>query len=107
PAEGADAWDVAVTTHDAAYASARARAESRWAGDGSGIARPTRSSARALKMPVGSSVLGSRRISPPEGVGMAFVTAAARMAAAFASASWPSSRFTNTGLLGVTESIHS
>ena len=95
---------VAVTPSEAAKASARASAESRCSGDGSGIARPTASRARSLKIPSGSPVLASRRISPPGGVGVSFVTPAARMAAALASASWPSRRLRK---FGVTESIHS
>ena len=58
-------------------------------------------------MPIASPVFASRRISPPAGVGVSRVIPAALMAAALARASWPSSRFTNTGLFGVTESIHS
>ena len=98
---------VAVTPSDAAWASARASAESRCSGEGGGIARPIRSSARSLKMPIGSPVRASRTISPPAGAAVPRVTPAAFIAAAFASASCPSSRFTNTGLSGVTESIHS
>ena len=98
---------VAVTPSDAAWASARASAESRCSAEGAGCARPIRSSAWSLKIPIGSPVFASRRISPPGGVGVALVTPAARMAAAFARASCPSSRLTNTGFAGVTESIHS
>ena len=93
-------WPVAVTPRDAACARARARAESRCSGDGSGAACHTRSIARSLKTP-------PLVISPPKGDGVATVTPAARIAAALASASWPSKRFTKTGLFGVTESIHS
>src|SRR5213592_1010760 len=106
-AHEADMCAVAVTPSEAAKASARASAESRCSGDGSGIARPTASRARSLKIPSGSPVLASRRISPPGGVGVSFVTPAARMAAALASASWPSRRLRKAGLFGVTESIHS
>src|SRR2546425_4486493 len=98
---------VAVTPNEAAWASARASAVSRSSGDGSGLARSIRPSRPSLKMPSGSPVRASRRISPPGGVGVSLVTPAARMAALLARASWPSSRFTNTGLSGVTESIHS
>ena len=98
---------VAVTPSEAAYAMARATAESISSADGAGIAWPIRSRAWSLKMPVGSPVLASWRISPPAGVGVALVTPAARMAAVLARASCPSSRLMKTGLSGVTESIHS
>src|SRR5207244_3168198 len=56
-------WAVAVTPSDAAYWSARASAESRCSGEGSGITVPMTSRARSLKLPSGAPVFGSRRIA--------------------------------------------
>ena len=105
-AHDADMFDVAVTPSDAAYASARATAESSCSAVGAGMTASITSSALSLKIPMGAPCV-SRGISPPTGSRVSRVTLPARIAAAFASDMWPSTRLRNTGLFGVTESIHS
>ena len=61
----------------------------------------------SLSTPVGSRVLRSRTMTPPGMSRVAREIFAARSAALLARPMCPSSRYTNTGLWGVTESIHS
>ena len=95
-----------VTPWAAALARARRRADPRSASLGFGMTASTRRIAASFKMPVGSPLDGSRKISPPQGSGVAASIPAARRAALLARPICRSLRLTNTGLLALSSSIH-